>query len=82
MIIDIIGWLGVLILNIAYIGLTIEKFRSIDILYQIMNLLGAFFILINSYYYKAYPSVVANLLWMVIAMYGLKPKSWLLNIKA
>ena len=67
---DFLGWLGVVLLISAYLLLTIEFFTGKSRIYQLMNLVGAVFIMTNALSHSAYPSVVRNAIWVVIASYG------------
>jgi len=71
MIIEIIGWVGMVLVLIAYGMITAKKVNSKSFLYQALNLVGAAGILVNAYYNGAYPSVALNLIWGLIAIYGL-----------
>jgi hypothetical protein len=39
--------------------------------YQLMNLVGAALLIVNSGYYRAWPSAVLNVIWVGIGIYGL-----------
>jgi len=70
--IEIVGWIGTLLILSAYfILLASKKVTENSKIYNVMNLLGAIFIVINSSYHGAYPSVGLNVAWSVIAIYGL-----------
>ena len=70
LIIEILGWIGVFMVWIAYVFLTMEKMKSTSRIYQGLNLFGSLLIAQNAFFNKAYPSVVANLTWIAVAMYG------------
>lgn len=69
--IDVIGWFGAALVVIAYLLLTLRKIKSKSRLYQLLNLFGGAGVLINSAVYHAFPSVVINALWILIAIFGL-----------
>lgn len=69
--IEIIGWLGAIFVLTAYILLSINKISSKGYLYQILNLLGAIFLIINTFYLKAYPSMFVNVVWVGVAILGM-----------
>lgn len=69
--IEIIGWLGAIFVLTAYILLSINKISSKGHWYQILNLLGAIFLIINTFYLKAYPSMFVNVVWVGIAILGM-----------
>ncbi len=74
--IDIIGWVGAVLVVSAYLLITTNKLKIASKLYQLMNLLGAAGIIVNSLSYGAYPSVAVNVVWIFIAFYGLEEGLW------
>jgi hypothetical protein len=69
--INIIGWAGVALLIIAYWLVSTKRCQGNSILYQMLNILGALLLIINSFYFGAYPSVGVNIVWVGIALYTL-----------
>ncbi|MEQ9302153.1 MAG: hypothetical protein RIF33_26470 [Cyclobacteriaceae bacterium] len=67
LIIDIIGWIGSFEVILAYGLNSYQKIKSDSLLYQLLNLTGGIFLIINTVYYGAYPSTAINAVWMVIA---------------
>ena len=67
LIIDIIGWIGSIEVILAYGLNSYQKIRSNSLLYQMLNLTGGIFLIINTVYYGAYPSTAINIVWVVIA---------------
>ena len=67
--IDVIGWTGVISLLLAYALVSSRKVQGDSILYQLMNLIGSALLLVNSFHYKAFPSVSVNIVWVGIAAY-------------
>ncbi|MEO1052300.1 MAG: hypothetical protein AAFX87_16830 [Bacteroidota bacterium] len=65
--IDIIGWIGSVEVILAYGLISYHKITAKSIWYQLLNLTGGFFLIINTYYYKAYPSTFINVVWLFIA---------------
>lgn len=68
--IDIIGWAGMVLLLGAYTLLTLKKLRADGWVYQLMNLLGGLCLAANSYYYGAIPVAVLNAAWFLIGVFG------------
>ena len=68
--INVIGWLGTGLLLSAYALLTTARLPA-GRTFQVMNLVGGFFLLVNSAYYGAWPSAGLNLVWVVIGTGGL-----------
>jgi len=69
--INIIGWCGVAGLLGAYGLVSLKKLEGDSFLYQILNLIGSALLIINSFYYGAFPSVGINFAWIGIAIFTL-----------
>jgi hypothetical protein len=69
--VDILGWVGSIEVIVAFALINMQKIDSKSVWYQILNLTGAIFLIINTVYYGAYPSTFINLVWVGIAIYGL-----------
>ncbi len=71
MIYEIIGWGGTGAILLAYLLVSTGKIASSSKKYQLLNLFGAIGIIINSGIHGAIPSVGLNIVWFLIAVYGL-----------
>jgi len=71
MIYELIGWGGTGAILLAYLLLSTGKITSNSRKYQLLNLFGAIGIIINSVIHGAIPSVGLNVVWLLIALYGL-----------
>jgi hypothetical protein len=69
--IEIIGWIGALLILGAYILLTLGRIDGRSVAYQAMNVVGALGFVINSGANGAYPSAVLNVVWMLIGLAAL-----------
>ena len=69
-VVELIGWVGTLLILSAYFLLTTKKFKRDSKTYHAMNLFGGICIVINSTANGAYPPVVLNIIWNLIATYG------------
>lgn len=65
--VDALGWVGVILYIIAYYLVSIGRVHGRSKPYQTMNLVGAFGVAANAFYYHAYPSAVVNVVWFGIA---------------
>lgn len=73
-IVEIIGWIGaVLIVGAYYLNIS-GKLKSTSSAYIICNLIGGVFFIINTYAHKAYPSVLVNVIWVIIALAAILKK--------
>jgi len=70
-IIDIVGWIGVAALLIAYGLVSTKKLEGDSFIYQFLNLIGSALLIINSFFYGAFPSVGVNVAWVGIALFAL-----------
>ena len=68
---DIIGTLGVAIIVITYVLLQIERVRSDQLIYSLLNAIGASLILVSLYFDFNLPSVVVEFFWLVISLFGI-----------
>jgi len=69
--VEIIGWIGaVLIIGAYYLNIN-GKIKSSSTLYIVSNLLGGIFFTINTFVHQAYPSMIVNIIWVFIAVAAL-----------
>lgn len=66
--IDLIGWLGALLLLGAYGAVSFRKLRPESMFYQLANALGSCCLIVNTLYYRAFPSAFVNFVWIGIAI--------------
>jgi len=71
LVIDIIGWVGVASLLLAYALVSMRKVQGDSMTYQFLNMLGGALLIVNSFHYKAFPSVGVNVAWIGIAIYSM-----------
>jgi hypothetical protein len=65
--VDVVGWLGAGLLLLAYGLVSFKKLRADSGYYQLLNAVGSSFLIVNTIYYRAYPSAFVNLIWIIIA---------------
>lgn len=66
--IDILGWIGSIEVVAAYGLNSYQKIKSDSLTFQLLNLTGAIFLIINSIYKQAYPFTFINTVWSAIAI--------------
>ncbi|MGL1889678.1 MAG: hypothetical protein OCD76_24405 [Reichenbachiella sp.] len=71
LIIDIIGWIGSAEVIIAYWMISTHRVTAKSSGYQLLNLSGAIFLIVNTYYYHSFPSMAINIVWVGIAIQAL-----------
>ena len=72
--IDILGWTGTFLFLAAYLLVSIKKVDGDSILFQAMNIIAGILLAINTFYWKAYPSLGLNAAWIGIGLFALGRK--------
>lgn len=68
---DVIGFAGATVIIAAYFANQQRWLRSEDWRYPLANLVGSALILVSLYFEWNFPSVVIELFWIAISLYGL-----------
>ena len=68
---DIVGTLGVAIIILTYVLLQIERVRSDQLSYSLLNAVGASLILVSLYFDFNFPSLVVEFFWLLISLFGI-----------
>jgi len=71
LLIDITGWAGSLMVVIAYGLLSMNKLTARSKFYQLLNILGSACLIINTIFYRSFPSTFVNIVWLIIAVIAL-----------
>ena len=71
LIIEIIGWVGMTLVLVAYLLITMKRVERDSKLYHGLNLIGSVTLGFNTLSNMAYPSTFLNVMWLFIAIYGL-----------
>jgi hypothetical protein len=69
--VEIVGWIGALLILAAYALLTAGRITARSTAYQGMNVLGAAGFVVNGLSHGALPSVVLNVIWAAIGVVAL-----------
>ena len=67
-VLDVLGWIGAILLLGAYGLVSFKKLKPDSFAYQAMNIVASILLLANTLYYGAYPSSFVNAVWTVIAV--------------
>lgn len=70
MILDIVGWIGMILVLAAYILLSLKKIEN-GKLYQILNFVASILMIIALYPKDAWFSIVLNVIWSIVALIAL-----------
>lgn len=65
---EIIGWIGALLLVIAYYLIQTGRVGQFNKVYIYLNVIGSILIVINAWANRAYPSTVLNVVWAAIGI--------------
>ncbi|MBI5293999.1 MAG: hypothetical protein HY869_00875 [Chloroflexi bacterium] len=76
--IDSLGWVGTVIYLIAYYLVSAKKVESDSLRYQGMNIMAGALLVINTFYWRSFPSLGLNVAWIGIGVYTLGRK-WMLK---
>ena len=71
-VVNVVGWMGMALLISAYALVTTGRVLGPSLTFQLMNLFGGAFLMLNSAYYSAWPSAALNLVWVVVGLVGLE----------
>ena len=69
--VEVAGWIGAVLILVAYGLLTAGRLSSRDMAYQVMNVVGAVGFIINSAWNGAWPSAILNVIWVGIGVVAL-----------
>jgi hypothetical protein len=66
-----VGMVGVVIILIAYYFLSIDRWKSTGMNYQLLNFIGAWLILFSLMFHWNLSSVVIEIAWLIISFIGM-----------
>jgi predicted membrane protein len=66
-----IGLVGITLIIVAFFLLQIDKIKSTDLSYSILNLVGALFHIISLLYAFNLASLIIEIFWVAISGYGI-----------
>ena len=69
LLIDALGWIGSFLLIFAYVGVSQKRLDPQSITYQSLNLMGSILLIVNTFYYGAFPSTAVNIIWVGIGIF-------------
>jgi hypothetical protein len=71
LLINVVGWTGSAAVILAYILVSLNRLRGDSVAYQLLNLVGGLFLIVNTIFWGAYPSTFVNLVWVCIALFAI-----------
>ncbi|HLO13908.1 MAG TPA: hypothetical protein VK206_03700 [Anaerolineales bacterium] len=78
LLIDILGWTGSILYLLAYALVSAKKAEGDSLLYQGMNIIAGFLVVIYSISLRAYATTGLNAVWVAIGFFTLGRK-WLIR---
>lgn len=73
--VEAIGWVGAVLIVGAYSFNIYGIWKTSSRLYILCNLAGGVFFVINTFVHKAFPSMIVNIIWVLIAVSALFKKN-------
>jgi hypothetical protein len=68
---EIIGWVGVLLILLAYILTTFDIIKPQELIYGFLNFFGAIGIITSSYGKRDFQPILLNVVWLIVAAAGI-----------
>jgi hypothetical protein len=72
--IEVLGWIGSILIVGSYALNITGRLAANNKIYVVANIIGGVFFVVNTYYHQAYPSMLVNVIWVIIAIVMLSKK--------
>ena len=72
MVIEGLGWIGAVAVVVAYYFVSHQKWSGGSLKYHLCNIGGSILVGANALYHEALPSVLINVVWLVIGLNALR----------
>lgn len=72
--VEVLGWIASLLIVGSYALNITGRLSAKSKLYVSANIIGGIFFVVNTYYHQAYPSMLVNIVWVIIAVVMLTKK--------
>lgn len=76
LVVDILGWIGAAVILFAYGLVSLKKVEGDSLFFQTLNIGASILLVINTMYWRAYPSLALNAAWIVMGLVALGRKRW------
>lgn len=70
-VVNVLGWIGSVAVILAYVLVSFNRLKGDSLIFQSLNLVSGIFLLVNTFFWGAYPSSVVNLVWAGIAIFAM-----------
>ena len=64
--VEVAGWIGAVLILLAYLLLSAGRLTGQSLTYQLMNVFGAAGFIVNGWWHRAIPSATLNVIWLLI----------------
>ena len=71
LLINLVGWTGSAAVILAYVLVSLNRLKGDSLAYQLLNLVGGTFLIVNTIFWGAYPSTFVNFVWVGIAIFAI-----------
>jgi multisubunit Na+/H+ antiporter MnhB subunit len=68
---DLLGSIGVAMIILTYIALQIEKIRSEQLIYSLLNAVGASLVVLSLCFSFNFSAFIVEFFWVLISLYGI-----------
>lgn len=68
---DLVGSVGVALIILTYILLQLEKIGSKNLLYSVLNAIGAALIIFSLYFDFNFSAFIIEFFWLIISLFGI-----------
>jgi len=72
--VEIMGWIGSVLIVGSYALNITGRLATTSKHYVLANIIGGLFFVVNTYFHQAYPSMMVNIIWVIIAIVMLSKK--------
>ena len=72
--IEVLGWIGSILIVGSYALNITGRLAANNKIYVVANIIGGVFFVVNTYYHQAYPSMLVNVIWVIIAIVMISKK--------
>jgi len=72
--IEVLGWIGSILIVGSYALNITGRLAANNKIYVVTNIIGGVFFVVNTYYHQAYPSMLVNVIWVIIAIVMISKK--------
>ena len=68
MFVEAFGWYGLVAVLLAYASVSFGTLAPNSVIFQLLNLTGSFGLAVLTFYRRAYPNLVLNIIWGAISL--------------